>query len=42
MEAQGLTEAEMGPVVGNQASGWESKEETVTDGELGKSEAEKA
>ena len=42
MEAQGLTEAEMGPVVRNQALGWESKEETATDGELGKSEAERA
>ena len=42
VEAQGLTEAEMGPVVRNQALGWESKEETATDGELGKSEAERA
>ena len=40
MEAQGLTEAEMWPGVGNQVLGWESKEERATDGELGKSEAE--
>ena len=42
VEAQGLTEAEMRPGVGNQVSGWESKEERATDGELGKSEAESA
>ena len=40
VEAQGLTEAGMWPGVGNQVSGWESKEERATDGELGKSEAE--